>query len=232
MSKRSLFVIGVLIALVFGVVGWWLLSPLFIDTKVDEAFPFELPSEAELAAMSETEMKELAAEFEAAMPASKTIAELSPEDEEKLEKMVIESAVAVMPNEMMEEPMPAAPTEWLVVVQGQFMDADAFHQGAGSATVYQQGEKIVLRLENFSVTNGPDLHVILSKHPAPTSRSDVGEDYIDLGQLKGNQGDQNYNIPHLLCPISRHFRDCQFELVLPVLLSTKPHSSPSLLAND
>jgi hypothetical protein len=100
-----------------------------------------------------------------------------------------------MPDKMMEEPMPAAPTEWLVVVQGQFMDADAFHQGAGSATVYQQGEKIVLRLENFSVTNGPDLHVILSKHPAPTSRSDVGEDYIDLGQLKGNQGDQNYNIP-------------------------------------
>jgi hypothetical protein len=39
------------------------------------------------------------------------------------------------------------------------------------------------------------LHVILTKHPAPASRSDVGEDYIDLGSLKGNQGNQNYEIP-------------------------------------
>jgi hypothetical protein len=35
----------------------------------------------------------------------------------------------------------------------------------------------------------------LSKHPAPSGRSDIGEDYIDLGSLKGNIGSQNYDIP-------------------------------------
>jgi hypothetical protein len=35
----------------------------------------------------------------------------------------------------------------------------------------------------------------LTKHPAPADRSDVGEDYLDLGSLKGNQGNQNYEIP-------------------------------------
>ncbi len=39
------------------------------------------------------------------------------------------------------------------------------------------------------------LHVILTENPAPRSRADVGETYIDLGSLKGNIGNQNYEIP-------------------------------------
>jgi hypothetical protein len=100
-----------------------------------------------------------------------------------------------MTDKNMEEPMPEAPAEWIAVRQGSFVDADSFHTGSGTATIYQQGEEQVLRFEAFTVTNGPDLHVILTKHPAPASRSDVGEDYIDLGSLKGNQGNQNYEIP-------------------------------------
>jgi hypothetical protein len=51
-----------------------------------------------------------------------------------------------------------------------------------------------LRFEDFSVTNGPDLHVLLAVDPAPASREDLG-DYVDLGSLKGNLGSQNYEIP-------------------------------------
>ena len=84
---------------------------------------------------------------------------------------------------------------WLIAAQGAFMDGDSLHLGSGSATIFQQGEQRVLRFEEFSVTNGPDLHVMLSTNPAPTGQSDIGGDHIDLGPLKGNQGDQNYPIP-------------------------------------
>ena len=46
------------------------------------------------------------------------------------------------------------------------------------------------------MTNGPELHVILSPNPAPESRDDVHQPgYLDLGSLKGNVGNQNYEIP-------------------------------------
>jgi len=107
---------------------------------------------------------------------------------------VMKAAAAVMADTMMKEPMPEAAAEWLVVAQGQFIGADSFHVGSGTASIFQQDDNRVLRLEEFSVTNGPDLHVILVRHPAPGSRSDVGEDYVDLGELKGNQGNQNYDV--------------------------------------
>jgi len=92
--------------------------------------------------------------------------------------------------------MPEAADTPVIVVQGQFQDADSFHHGSGSATIYQLPDGgQVLRFENFSATNGPDLHVLLSEHPAPASRDEVMQGYIDLGSLKGNVGNQNYEIP-------------------------------------
>ena len=170
--KRPIILIGALIVIiVVAVVGWWLISPLFIDEAVDEAFPFEMPSAEEIAAMSD-------------------------EEKEKMEEQIMEAA-ATMPDKTMEEPMPdSMPAEPTVLKQGQFQDADSFHKGSGSTTVYQVPEgKDVLRFEDFSATNGPDLHVILSSNPNPTSRSDIGDDYVDLGSLKGNVGNQNYEIP-------------------------------------
>ena len=52
-------------------------------------------------------------------------------------------------------------------------------------------EVTLLRLDSFSVTNGPELHVMLSPHPDPTRGSEVrSSGYADLGILKGNKGDQ------------------------------------------
>ncbi|MEO1746540.1 MAG: DM13 domain-containing protein, partial [Pseudomonadota bacterium] len=54
----------------------------------------------------------------------------------------------------------------------------------------------VLRLTEFEVTNGPDLEVWLSAVADPQSSSDVsGAQWLSLGQLKGNVGDQTYTIP-------------------------------------
>ena len=67
----------------------------------------------------------------------------------------------------------------------------------GEATIYRgpDGSRL-LRLENFSVTNGPNLHVILTPRQNPTNRNDVmAAGYVDLGKIKGNVGNQNYEIP-------------------------------------
>ena len=69
----------------------------------------------------------------------------------------------------------------------------------GRATVYQESDgKLVLRLTNFKTSNGPDVHVIL------IAAKDADDDAnflnsstqrVELGNLKGNEGDQNYEIP-------------------------------------
>ena len=80
---------------------------------------------------------------------------------------------------------------------GEFMDADSIHKGSGTATIYRGPDgSLLLRLENFSVTNGPDLHVYLSPHRNPNRGGQVRTaGYVDLGELKGNRGNQNYPIP-------------------------------------
>ena len=80
---------------------------------------------------------------------------------------------------------------------GTFAGADAIHQGSGNAEVFQgtDGKRIV-RFTDFEVTNGPDLKVWLVANPNVTEASDVtGSEYVALGPLKGNIGDQNYDIP-------------------------------------
>ncbi|MBT8476687.1 MAG: DM13 domain-containing protein [Rhodobacteraceae bacterium] len=83
------------------------------------------------------------------------------------------------------------------VATGTFSDADAVHQGTGTATVFAAPDgSAVLRLTEFEVTNGPDLEVWLSASANPQSSSDVANaEWLGLGQLKGNIGDQNYSIP-------------------------------------
>lgn len=194
MKDRSLLIVGGLVGMVIVLAAvWYLASPLFIDNTLDEAFPFEVPDAQTLAQMSGAERETLEQKFVAAVPDEETLAQLSPDQAAEVETAVEEAAEAVMTDKEMDDAMPEA--EGAVVAQGQFVDADSFHQGSGSATILQQGEQRVLRFEEFSVTNGPDLHVILSENPTPTSRDDIGDNYVDLGALKGNKGNQNYEIP-------------------------------------
>lgn len=91
------------------------------------------------------------------------------------------------------EAMPA--TEITALAKGAFTDADGFHKGSGTALVARVGADRVLRLEDFRVTNGPDLYVYLAAHPQPRSRAELEQGHISLGRLKGNIGSQNYPIP-------------------------------------
>ena len=80
---------------------------------------------------------------------------------------------------------------------GEFKDADGFHKGSGQATIYTGPDgSFLLRLENLMVTNGPALHVYLSQHEDPDNPGEVkNPGFFDLGDLKGNRGNQNYPIP-------------------------------------
>ena len=84
-----------------------------------------------------------------------------------------------------------------IIKAGIFKDADGFHKGSGQATIYQGPDgAYLLRLEDLAVTNGPALHVYLSRHEDPENPDQVkGQGYVDLGDLKGNRGNQNYPIP-------------------------------------
>lgn len=73
------------------------------------------------------------------------------------------------------------------------------HNTSGRATVYQEPDgRLILRLTNFKTSNGPDVHVILiaakdADDDANFLKSNT--ERVELGKLKGNEGDQNYEIP-------------------------------------
>jgi hypothetical protein len=87
------------------------------------------------------------------------------------------------------QPPPSAPT---AVVDGQFFGID--HSAEGTATVYEQDGKYVLRFEDDTdIQNGPDLYVwVLEDDDYETG---TPARYIDLGKIKGNVGGQNYELP-------------------------------------
>jgi hypothetical protein len=69
------------------------------------------------------------------------------------------------------------------------------HATSGTATIYKldDGSRIV-RLTNFTTSNGPKVHVILADHTIAGNDVEDAKS-IDLGDLKGNTGNQNYVIP-------------------------------------
>ncbi len=109
-------------------------------------------------------------------------------------------------NKVVDEPFPtsAAAPQDTMVASGTFVGADDFHKGTGKATLHHVGQDLTLRFDDFKVTNGPDLHVVLTKHAAPKKGSEVLAGYVDLGKLKGNIGMQNYPLPHGLNPDEYH----------------------------
>ncbi len=90
----------------------------------------------------------------------------------------------------------AAPASGQAALRGgRFHAVD--HAAAGTATILRLPDgKRVLRLEDFEVDNGPDLYVYLSAAPdANDSATIKGNHFVSLGRLKGNKGNQNYELP-------------------------------------
>lgn len=95
-------------------------------------------------------------------------------------------------NTTVDEPLPVADAldkPAASTLYGKFAGVgDGIHDAKGTAKIIVAGGKNVLRLEEFRSTNGPDLYVYLS------TDKDASE-YVSLGRLKANSGNQNYEIP-------------------------------------
>ena len=149
--------VAVVAALVVAVPAtWYLGSPLFLTTTIDEPPPVAAAQPS------------VAATPEPVRPtASPALATVSP------------------------TPSPSPTPEPLLERSGQFAGADDFHFGEGTARLIEvEPGSFTVRLEDFAVRNGPDLYVYLS----PAADGYV-EGSIELGRLKADRGNQNYDVP-------------------------------------
>ena len=172
-KKQFLIATAVVVAIPVIAVAWWLGSPLFIDKEVDEEFPFAAG---------------------ALVPAGMTVKEVDQimAGMAKVDETVDEKMSDAMPMKKDQESVPDA----VKVKSGMFSRIDRFHGGSGVATIYRGPDGAhVLRFEDFRVDNGPDLRVLLASHSSPGGKGDLDSaGYVELGKLKGNIGNQNYEI--------------------------------------
>lgn len=108
-----------------------------------------------------------------------------------------------------------------IIMAGNFTTIDAMHRAEGMVSIYRFSEtQRVLRLDPFSVTTGPDLHVLLSEHKAPrTSAEALLPTYVDLGILRSASGAQNYEIP-TETDLSRYHSVVIYSMSLNIVYST------------
>lgn len=120
-----------------------------------------------------------------------SIAEMDSVEGEEIDPVIAELLAALNKEELGigEDPF--------IIKVGTFIVLDTMRQGEGTASIYQLGEsQWVLRLDPFSVTQGADLHVLLSQNRDPRTSADaLLPKYVDLGVLMSASGAQNYPIP-------------------------------------
>ena len=193
--------VGVAIAVIIvGAVSAFAISPYFTESTIDEAIPTNAvaPSvindkatveKIEEETMMEESMMEESMMEESMMEESmmeETMMEESMMEETMMEESMMEESMmeeSMMEETMMEEVIPMSYAGTFVGV------GDGIHDAQGDAyTIPLEDKSNVLRLENFKSTNGPDLFVYLST-------DENASDFINLGELKANNGNQNYDIP-------------------------------------
>ncbi len=98
-------------------------------------------------------------------------------------------------NQTVNETLPSSgqgvPT---LVSQGAF--SSGVHPTKGTAGLYGNQGSYVLRLMNFSTSNGPDVHVYAVEGAQGSDDAKIKSGgFLDLGSITGNIGDQNYRLP-------------------------------------
>ena len=170
----TLGIVGLMIAL-------YLASPLFISTEINEQFPSNSASSISFEKynkMSEDERVRVAENMSNSQKNQLMIqyANSNNDNSRKIDEVMNKTFISFESNQPL--------------ISGVFVGVnDGIHNAEGTAKIIPlQDNTNVMRLENLQVTNGPDLYVYLS-----TDKNAV--DFVNLGRLKANNGNQNYDIP-------------------------------------
>ena len=85
-------------------------------------------------------------------------------------------------------------TQPVLLSQGDFHSVA--HESKGTAAIYQLADgRRLLRLTEFETSNGPDVHVYLVAAEDANDSDMVNQaGFVEIGSLKGNIGDQNYDL--------------------------------------
>jgi hypothetical protein len=145
--------------------GYYAISPLFRNIEVQD----ELPENIAEQGVEPSGFEELS-------------------DEEQVEMLrLMEERNALGPVEMLDVPPESA--QALPTVSATFsVMGTAGHPASGSVRVVNTTDGQVIRYENFKTINGPNLHVYLAKDMS-------ANDFIDLGEIRGTEGNINYEVP-------------------------------------
>jgi hypothetical protein len=150
-----------LAAAIGGPLSWYLASPIWIRTSLVEAAPTSAP-----------------ADVGSADPAPSA---------------ALVTPTAPPPSSQPSVGATATPTAFArrTVSAGTFRGTDDFHFGRGRASIIEIAPgRLQLRLDEFSVRNGPDLYVYLS-----TASDGYADDALELGKLKATDGSFGYELP-------------------------------------
>jgi hypothetical protein len=173
MNKKIKIAIGGIIAVIAIAIGTYTISPLFINTTIDEPLPDTSPNIGfeEFMRLSEDERATIGKD-------------MAQEEKENIMRVFAQENVTV------NDEMAMSQNQTNNMLTGNLIDAgDGFHMASGQVKVLQVSDGTqVLRFENLDVTNGPDLYVYLATDT-------TAKDFVSLGRLKGNMGNQNYPIP-------------------------------------
>jgi len=179
LKVKSKIIIGIIIAAIAIPLGIYTISPLFINTEINEPLP-SLANEkssidfAKFTAMTENEKLDAAKK-------------MTVEEKDMIMRTAAEQNTTTINEPMAMNIDQSTPQTGLI---GNFIGVgDGIHNAEGLAKILilSTGSPI-LRLEDFKSTNGPDVHLYLSNNKQ-------ANDFIDLGRLKANIGNQNYQIP-------------------------------------
>jgi Electron transfer DM13 len=173
MNKKIKIAIGGIIAVIAIAIATYTISPLFINTSIDEPLPDTSPKVGfeEFMKLSEDERATIGKD-------------MTQEEKDNIMKVFAQE------NSTINDEMAIPKNQTNNMLAGNLIDAgDGFHMASGQVKVLQipDGTQI-LRFENLDVTNGPDLYVYLATDT-------TAKDFVSLGRLKGNMGNQNYPIP-------------------------------------
>lgn len=176
----SIAVAGLIAAAAWVAIGWFGVHTLFIDRMVDDELPVfaaaaDAPLPAERSTPSATAVPEPAA--------AGTVGTTPP---------TIGTPAGDPPTPTTATPVEPPTTEPVIAVEatGSFTSLGRYTT-VGTASVLGDGSgQRFVRFEDFETSNGPDLRVYLVNSSAPGVT-----DHIDLGELRGNIGNQNYEIP-------------------------------------